>query len=89
MTDSNRELLQLLGNILLRCWLLGFGFLLLLFLTSQLATKFIYNLHTSMFGLSTHELDIILYCSLALIKLTTFLLFFTPWLAILLTLRKS
>jgi hypothetical protein len=41
-----------------------------------------------MFGLSKHEMDLIFYCGMGLLKLVVIVLFFFPWVAIRLVLRK-
>ena len=54
-----------------------------------LATDVIYRFHGSMFGLSGHDLNVIHYCGMAVVKLAVILFFFFPWLAIRLVLRKT
>lgn len=90
MTDANRDSLETIARVLLRCWLLGFGLLLVWFAATQVVAmnKFVHELHTSMFGLSTHEVDLIFYCGMGLLKLCVLTLFFIPWLAIRLVLRS-
>jgi hypothetical protein len=82
MTDMTRELLGTLTSVLLYCWLFGFGLLLFWFGMCRLAGGFIHRLHGGMFGLTPHELDVIFYCGMDLLKLGVILLFFFPWLAI-------
>ena len=89
MTDSTHEFFEILGKILLRCWLFGFLLLLLWFGIYILATDVIYRFHGSMFGLSGHDLNVIHYCGMAVVKLAVILFFFFPWLAIRLVLRKA
>jgi hypothetical protein len=85
---STNDFLETLAKILLRCWI--FGFVLLLFWGGffVLAPNVIYDLHGSMFGLSPHELNIIHYCGMGLTKLVVICLFFFPWAAIRLVLKK-
>jgi hypothetical protein len=68
--------------MLLYCWVFGFVFLLFWFGMSRLARGFIQRLHGGMFGLSAHELDVIFYCGMGLLKLLVILFFFFPWMAI-------
>ncbi|QDU93286.1 DUF6868 family protein [Lignipirellula cremea] len=89
MNDSTRSLLNTLSQVLLRCWILGTLLLVLMLGAILLLGSTIHTLHGSMFSLTAHELDLILYCSMGLLKLAVLSLFFIPWLAIRLTLLKQ
>lgn len=91
MSDSTRssELLDTLAKVLLRCWLFGFLFLLIWSAAYMLAGEAIHRLHGPMFGITKHEMDVIFYCGMGLLKLFVFVLFLFPWLAIRLVLRKE
>ncbi|MEK6238727.1 MAG: hypothetical protein N2C14_28765, partial [Planctomycetales bacterium] len=65
-----------------RCWIIGMGMLLLVFVVFLLARDFIHAFHGSMFDLSRHELNVIFYCWMGLLKIFVFTFFFIPWLAI-------
>lgn len=82
MTDATIELLETLADVLLYCWVFGFGLLLFWFGMYRLAGDFIHRLHGGLFGLTPHELDVIFYCGIGLLKLGVLLLFFFPRLAI-------
>ena len=82
MTDSTIEAFEAVAQVLLYCWLFGFALLLFWFGTHRLAAGFVHRLHGGMFGLSRHEMDVIFYCGMGLLKLGVILLFFFPWLAI-------
>ncbi len=88
MNEQSYHSLRMVSGILLRCWVLGFAMLLICFVAIELLRKPIYNLHGAMFGLGTHELDLIVYCAVGLMKLAVVTLFFIPWLAIKLSLRR-
>lgn len=89
MTDSTRDFFDTLAKVLLRCWIIGFVLLLFSFAMFMLTGDFIDNIHGKMFGLSAHELDLIMYCGLGLLKFGILLIFFIPWLSIKLVLRKK
>lgn len=91
MSDANRttDLFDALAKVLLRCWVFGLLFLLIWFGAYKLAGEEIHRLHGPMFGLTKHELDLIFYCGMGLLKLFVIVFFFFPWLAIRLALRKS
>jgi hypothetical protein len=80
-------LLNAIAIILLRCWICGFVLLLIWLGVTQLMSDLIHNLHGPMFGLSNHELDVIFYCGMGLLKLCVLTLFFIPWISIKLVLR--
>ena len=86
---NTTELLETLAKVLLRCTGLGFLLLLLTACFCILSRNLIYELHGTMFGLSNHEIDVIMYCAMGLIKLFVFVFFLFPWLAIKLVLRKD
>jgi uncharacterized protein DUF6868 len=81
------EFFDTLAKVLLRCWIFGFALLLLWLGVIVLAGDFLHRLHGNLFGLSKHELDVIFYGALALLKVLVLVLFFFPWLAIRLVLR--
>lgn len=89
MTDSTRDTLDTLAKVLLRCWIMGFVFLFISLGVILLMSETIYNLHGSMFGLSAHELDVIFYCWMGLLKIAVLTIFFIPWLSIKMVLRSA
>lgn len=89
MSDSATEVLHTLAKVLLRCWLFGFLLLFIWLGVSLLASEAIHKLHGPMFGLSNHDLDVIFYGGMGLLKLWVLVCFFIPWLAIRLVLRKA
>lgn len=83
MTDSARtEFFETFSKVLLRCWIFGFVFVSFWFFLYVLAGDFVFYLHGNLFGLSRHELDVIFYCGMGLLKLLVIMFFFFPWLAI-------
>jgi len=89
MTTSTEinELLDTVAKVLLRCFVLGFLLLLLWFVAYLSAGDLIYR-QGKMFGLSAHEIDVIHYCGMALVKGCVLLFFLFPYIAIRLVLRK-
>ncbi len=82
MSDANVELFEAFTQVLLYCWIFGFLLLLAWFGIFRLTRNFVQRLHGGMFGLTAHELDVIFYCGMGLLKLGVILFFFFPWLAI-------
>ena len=89
MSDSTRELLETTIDVLLRCWMFGFVLLVISLGATLLTGNLIHDLHGSMFGLTNHELDLIFYCLMGILKLIVIACFFIPWLSIKLVLKQS
>ena len=89
MSDSTRELFETTKDVLLRCWIFGFVLLIISLGATLLTGNLIHDLHGSMFGLTNHELDLIFYCLMGILKLIVIACFFIPWLSIKLVLKKS
>ena len=89
MISQTNDVLDVIANVLLRCWLIGF-FLLFIWMGADLFMgEWIFALHADWFGLSKHELQLIFYCGMGLLKICVLTLFFIPWLAIKLVPRTS
>ena len=89
MSDSTRELLETTKDVLLRCWMFGFVLLVISLGATLLTGNLIHDLHGSMFGRTNHELDLIFYCLMGILKLIVIACFFIPWLSIKLVLKQS
>ena len=79
--------LTLLAKILLRCFLLGFLFLIFWFALYLAAADFMYSMHGRMFDLTPHDIDMMNYYGMAYFKLTVFVLFLIPYIAVRLVLN--
>ena len=90
MTESKQadELFETLASVLLRCFVLGYCFLLLWFVMCVFAGGIVYSIGDKLFGLTPHEVDIINYCGMAVVKGVVMLFFLFPYIAIRLVLRK-
>ena len=89
MSDSTKELLETTQDVLLRCWIFGFVLLFIWLGATLLMGNLIHDLHGSISGLTKHELDLIFYCLMGILKLIVIACFFIPWLSIKLVLKKS
>jgi len=89
MTDATRDFFDTLAKVLIRCWLLGAVLLLFSFVVFMATGDMIAELHGRWFGVTSHELDLIIYCGLGLYKLCVNIFFLCPWLAIRWVLRKE
>lgn len=89
MQPSTRDFWESLASVLLRCWIAGFVLLFIWLGATQLGSDFIHDLHGQMFGVTKHELELIFYCGMGLLKLLVLVGFFIPWLSIHLMLRNG
>ena len=89
MSESTREFFDTLAKVLIRCWVFSVLLLLFSFVIFMLTGEIIDDIHGRMFGLTPHELDLIIYCGMALHKLFVNVFFLFPWIAIRLVLRKA
>ena len=89
MIDSTRDFFDTLAKVLIRCWLFGVLLLLFSFVIFMLTREIIDDVHGRMFGVTPHELDLIIYCGMGLHKLCVNVFFLFPWLAIRWVLRKD
>ena len=91
MPDSKptTEFFAVLAKVLLRCWVFGFMLLGIWFGVFALAGDIVHRLHGALFGLSKHELNLIFYSAMGLLKLLVLVFFFFPWLAIRLVLKSE
>jgi hypothetical protein len=86
-STQNAEFFRTLAKVLLRCWIFGFILLFLWLGAILLGSGLILRPHGDLFELSKHDLDVIAYCGLGLLKLVVLMFFFFPWSAIRLVLR--
>jgi hypothetical protein len=84
-SDEISEWLDAISKVLLRCTILGFVLILLWFGVYYFAPGM---LRGDFFGLTTHEVNLIQYCGIGLLKVLVLLFFFFPWVSIRLVLRR-
>ena len=89
MSEQTTDWLKAVAKILLRCWIFGFVLLAIWFGVALLMGETIHQLHGPMFGITSHELDILFYSGMGILKLFVFIFFFIPWLSIRLVLKKT
>ncbi len=86
-TTEIHELLDTVAKVLLRCFVLGFLFLLL-WAVAYLGGRDVIYRQGMWFNLTPHEVDLIHYCGMGFVKGCVLLLFLCPYVAIRLVLRK-
>lgn len=82
------ENLKILSRIFGTCTLFGFAILLVWFLAYMMPGNPICTLHGRMFEIDQHECAQLIYGAMGLMKILVLSLFFFPWLAIRLELRR-
>jgi hypothetical protein len=80
--------LEILSNILIRCFIIGVLFITFWFIFFLLGGDLGYTIHAKWFQISRHEYDLLNYCGMALIKGCIFLFFLFPYIAIRMVLKK-
>ena len=89
MSDKIRETLETVAKVLFWSWILGLALLVISSAGVTMAGDLLHNMHSSWYGLSIRDSDIIIASYLALIKLCVLVLFFVPWLAIRVVLNRK
>ena len=89
MQESTRDFFDTLANILLRCWIFGFVLLAIWLGAALLLGETAHKVHGPMFGITLHELDVIFYGGMGILKICVLVFFFIPWLSIRLVLKKA
>jgi hypothetical protein len=81
--------LQGLATILVRSFFFGLAFLLLWFLFYLIAPGWMFEMNARWFSIDKRDFDLINYFGMGFVKISIFLFFFFPYLAIKWTLRKK
>jgi len=87
-SHETSNLLDAVAKVLLRCFVLGYLFLLLWFGGYLVAGDFIYRLNSRLFGVTQHEMNLMHFFGMALVKLILFVFFLFPYVSIRLVLRS-
>jgi len=85
MSDARNvnDLFDTLARVLLRCFVMGYGVVVLWFVLSLTAGDLIYGrLGGKLYGLTPHEVDLVNYCGIAIAKGIVILFFLCPYIAI-------
>ena len=82
MSESTKEALETLAEVLLHCWVVGSVLLIVTCVGLFLMRKLIHALWEAMYGLSDIQSNMIFVGYLLLGKMLLGVFFFIPWLAI-------
>ena len=80
--------LEILSNILIRCFFIGVVFITFWFIFFLLGGEAGHMIHSKLFQISRHEYDLLNYCGMAFVKICNFLFFLFPYIAIRMVLRR-
>jgi len=86
---ETHDLLDMIAKVLLRCFFLGCLFLLLWAGCYLLAGDLIYRINGPLFGLTQHEINLMHFYGIVLVKCCVLLFFLFPYIAIRLVLRRE
>jgi hypothetical protein len=89
MTDGTRDILEAVAQVLLRCWIIGMVVQLILIGVVAGLPELIHFWHHSLFNLSAQQSNAITADYASMLKLSVGMLFFVPWLALRLVLRRQ
>jgi len=79
------ERYDLVMRVMWRCTVVSFGFLLVWGLLSVFVLPklpWVYELHESLFGVTTEQVNYLNYCLLGVFKMSAFFFFLIPWLVL-------
>ncbi len=90
MCDSNsaNEMLEVIGQVLIKCFIMGVLVLLYWWGALALMGDFVYSVHTKIAPMTRQQFDVIHYAGMLMTKATIFVLFLFPYIAIRLVIRK-
>lgn len=82
------EVLEVTAQVLIRCAIMGVAVLFIWAAALQLMGDFAYTVHSCIVPMSRHHFNLIHYTGMLATKAAVSLLFFFPWIAIKLVIRK-
>jgi len=80
--ERNDVFLQTVATILIRSFLIGLAFLLLWFLLYLIAPGWMFEMNARWFNIGKRDFDLINYFGIGFVKISIFLFFLFPYLAI-------
>lgn len=90
MSDSVTldEILEIAGQVLIRCFFLGAAVLLFWMVMMLLLGDLVYSVHSTLFPMPREHFDLIHYGGMLITKTTIFVLFLCPYVGIKLVAKK-
>lgn len=87
--SETKNLFNMLAKILIRCFLYGMILLVFVFVFFLLVDDWAYSIHSKWYQITKDQFDLIMYVSMSFIKLSLFVWFLLPYIAIKMVLRKK
>jgi D-alanyl-lipoteichoic acid acyltransferase DltB (MBOAT superfamily) len=87
--DNDRMLLELVAQVLIRCFWGGVILLLVWFGAFEAFGRSMYVLHSMMFDITRTQFELINYSAMAATKISIIILFLIPYICLRLVLRKK
>ena len=86
--SNTDEMLELVSQVLIRCVVLGVAVLLIWWGGLVFMGDFVFNMHSKVTPMSMEQFNVIHYAGMLTTKAIVSLLFFFPWIAIRLVIKK-
>ena len=86
MNDKHDQL-EYLARVLIRCFLLSVALLAFWGVCFLVIDDWAYGFHSRFFEMTRPQFDLIMYCGMAFVKLSAFVFFLVPYVALRLVLR--
>lgn len=87
--DSNRELLEMTAQVLLRCFVGGVILLMTWFMVYLLATDWLYAINARWFSVTREQFVLVNFSGIAAAKIFIYLVFLIPYVSVRLVLMKN
>ena len=87
-SNSTNEILEVIGQVLIRCFIMGVFVLFFWWGALALMGDLAYTVHTKFVPISRQHFDVIHYAGMLMTKTTISVLFFLPYIAIRLVIMK-
>ena len=85
--NDHHDQLEYLARVLIRCFLLSVALLAFWGVCYLVIGDWGYGFHSRFFEMTRQQFDLIMYCGMAFVKLSAFVFFLIPYIALRLVLR--
>ena len=87
--NNKHDQLEYLARVLIRCFLLSVALLAFWGVCFLVIDDWAYGFHSRFFEMTRPQFDLIMYCGMAFVKLSAFVFFLVPYIALRLVLRAQ
>lgn len=89
MYSDKQDFIEIIAQILIRCFLGGVIFLMIWFVCYVTIDEWIYRIHSMWFDISPQQFDFIHYCGMTMTKIILFIVFLIPYICLRMVIRKQ